>query len=375
MQTSITGRRTLIWLVVVLLLFIGISFIVASDNPETFPDFVSESPSPTGVKAFYTYLGDQNSPVERWNHSPELLTAEDDNQLLIMVGPSFTPDTRGMEEYVSFMASGNTILLLKTNPDGMFDVETAPAAADSGHVMKANGNAYEADIHSTFRINPKPQDNVLLHDNAGAIAVERTYKKGKLITAVAPEWLTNKHILKKDHLELVLSLIQKGHTGRGTIYFDEYVHGSENAPDITSLYPDWLLVLGLQAILFAGFWLWHEGKRFGPVMVPREESVRFSDERIRALAAWYQRGNRYADALRVQTDYLKRLLQERWGIPYYKDWPDIAEQLERKMTSDQKLDTFLNELTHVLNQENMSKKSFVAWSKKIDRLRKEVEKE
>ncbi|WP_164668684.1 DUF4350 domain-containing protein [Virgibacillus doumboii] len=373
MQTLRTGGRTLVWLVVVLLLFIGISYTVAPDAPEEFPDFVSDSPSPTGVKAFYTYMDNQTGTVNRWDHSPELLTGEDDNQLLIMVEPSFTPNTKEMEEYISFMESGNTILLLKTNPDGMFGIETVPAQSESGTVTNQNGNDHKADLNSTFRIDSNKDSNIVLRDDAGVIAAERDLGIGKLITAVSPEWITNGKILEQDHLELIFYLIQTGNERWEAIYFDEYLHESEHAPAITTLYPGWMLVLGFQVILLTIVWLMHQGKRFGPVIEPREETVRFSYERIRALAAWYQRGNRYIDSLRIQADYLKLRLQERWGIPYYKDWSDIKEHIERKMDTEQDMDTFFNGLTYVLRQDRISKKTYLSWAKQIDRLRKEVE--
>ncbi|WP_010530895.1 DUF4350 domain-containing protein [Lentibacillus jeotgali] len=373
MHSRITSRRALIWLAAVLLLFIGISYIIAPDTPKEYPAFVSESPSPTGVKAFYTYMDNQTGAVNRWRHSPELLTGRGNNQLLIMVEPSFTPGTEEMEDYMAFMESGNTILLLKTNPDGMFGTETVPAQDASGDITDQNENVSTAEINSAFRLNPSNNDNILLKDEAGAIATKSTFENGALITAVAPEWMMNAKILEQDHLELILSFVHAGNTGWETVYFDEYLHRSNNAPSLTALYPYWILVLGFQAVLFAALWLWFQGKRFGPVKVPREETVRFSDERIQALAAWYQRSRQYRDSLQIQADYLKMLLQERWGIPYYKNWVDIQEQLDQKAEAGPDMKNDIDGLTNVLQKERIDKKTYMSWSKRINRLRKEVE--
>ncbi|MFD1360634.1 DUF4350 domain-containing protein [Lentibacillus salinarum] len=373
MQTSVLGRKTLVWLIVVLLVFIAISYFFAPDGPDEYPDFVSESPSPTGVKAFETYLDDQIGTVNRWRHSPDMLPDQDAKQLLIMAEPSFTPGRQEMNDYVSFMEAGNTILLLNTNPDGMFGLDAMPAENDPSNVMDQDGNRYQAENRSVFRIDPSESLNVLLEDNAGAVAAEKTFGNGHLVAAVTPEWVTNDQILKKDHLELLFSLIQMDKNEWDIVYFDEYVHHTGNAPSFTTLYPDWLLALALQAIVFALMVLWYEGKRFGPVTEPREETVRFSDERIRALAAWYQRSRNYADSLRIQADYVKSLLQEHWGIAYYKTWTDISGQLKRNITSDEDIEAFLDGLSHVLHRERISKKQYIVWSKRIDQLRKEVE--
>lgn len=178
MQTSITGRRALLGLVAVLLLFIGISYIAAPEKLEEYPAFVSESPAPSGVKAFYTYLNQELGAVERWTQVPELLPDEG-GKMLVMVGPSFVPESRDMMSYLSFMEAGNTILLLKTNPADMFGIETMPVPQPSSSVTDQDGNEYQADIQSMFRIDPQNEENVLLSDQAGVIAAEKSFGNGR----------------------------------------------------------------------------------------------------------------------------------------------------------------------------------------------------
>lgn len=377
MQKSISGRRTLLWLAVLLLFVLAISYFIAPDKPEQYPDYVSDSPSPTGVKAVYTYLNKETGSVDRWPLDPEQLPAQETDQLLIMAEPLFVPDQGKMNDYISFMEAGNTILLLKTNPDGMFGLDTTPVENPADHeVIQTNTESrYQAEKNAPVRIETNEDDDVLLHDEAGAIAIKQVYGDGELIAGTAPDWMTNEMILEKDHLPLLMSLVQEGSHDWDTVFFDEYIHGSEHASTITSLYPDWLLVLGVQSILFTLMWLWLQGKRFGPIMEPREETVRFSDERIRALASWYQKGNRYQDSLAIQADYVKLLLQERWAIPYYKDWADIKDQLEQRWDgqSSEEIQAFLDGILTFLRNEHVNKQEYLLWSKKIDRLQKEVE--
>lgn len=377
MKQLFLGKGTLLGIAVLLIVFIGIKYIITPDKSDEYPNFVSDSPAPTGVKAFYTYLKNEKKDVGRWSHAPALLSEKSDGQLLIMVEPSFTPDKSTMNNYTSFMETGNTILLLKANPDGMFDLRTEPTITEpgEGELQDKNEATYQAEKLSPFRIRTNDDDNVLFHDDAGVLAMKRSYHDGTLITAVAPNWITNDKILDGDHLELLLSLIHEENQEWKTIYIDEYIHEPKNAASITTLYPDWLLIIAFQIILLAIIWLWYQGKRFGTIVVPREETARFSDERIRALAAWYQRGHLYYDSIQIQADYLKLLLQERWGIPYRKDWTDITEPLERKQTtvSDEDVPSFLSGLTHILRKGSISKQEYLLWSKNLDELRKEVE--
>ncbi|MFJ7726341.1 DUF4350 domain-containing protein [Neobacillus sp. NPDC097160] len=365
--------RTWIWLIVLLILFLTISYFSFSSKPRVYPNFVSDSPSPSGVKAFYTYLKKEKE-VMRWKHSPEMLPKGKKNQLLVMVEPSFYPEKDAMKDYVNFMKSGNTILLLQTNPKGMFDVNTefieqksSPNVYDQSHAM------YRAEISSPIRLQTMKEDEELLSSLNETVALKRSYGEGHLIVAITPEWLTNENLLKDDHLPLLIYLLNKSHAQ--SFLFDEYIHGGENTSTIWTVYPMWFLLFVIQGILGMVLWLWFQGKRFGPIFIPREESVRFSDEGIQAIAAWYLRGKRYHDSLLIQADYVKLLLQEHWQIPYSREWQDLSSYFEKRWTNmpTHEIKSFLSGLVNMLEKEKISKQEYLFWSRKLEHLRKEVE--
>ncbi|TYS17794.1 DUF4350 domain-containing protein [Rossellomorea vietnamensis] len=369
------NKSKLIVLAVILLLFAVLSYFIGSRAPKEYPNYLSESPAPMGTKAVFTYLQNEIGEVERWNSSPNLLEKED-GQLLIMVEPFFMPESEETGQYREFMEAGNTILLFKTNPQGMFGLKTVQGGMDAEEIITLNDKQDEkrnALLPAPIRLDAADEDEVLISDEAGPVALERGVGEGSLIAATAPQWMTNDFILEEDHLPLVLSLINE--SSPRTILFDEYIHGGENDASVVTLYPKWFLLLMVQGLFLAILWLWYQGKRFGPVVQVREEHVRFSDERIKALAAWHLRGKRFTDSLNIQADYVKLLLQEKWGIPYSKDWTDSTGGLLRKWTSaDEKdINRFVTELSDALEKETLSKQEYLLWSKKLDRLRKEVE--
>lgn len=349
------------------------SYFLVEKQPEEFPRYVSDSPSPTGVKAFYTYLKNNNDDVKRWSNSPERLPNSAENQMLIMVEPFSIPESKEIEAYEDFMEAGNTILLLQNNPKGMFDITTEFVETDSYTLLDQAGKKYQVEESTTVRLQTSDQDEILLSDDAGTIALKRVFGEGHLIVANSPDWITNGKILNEDHLPLVLSLINEGNAD--TFLFDQYIHGGKNATSALKVYPRWFILFMLQGALLAILWLWYRGKRFGPIFIPREETVRFSDEGIRALAAWYLRGHRYHDSLVIQADYVKLLLQERWRIPYHQEWQDLTDHFERKFPQMKRTEihAFLNGLTNILEREKVSKQEYLLWSKKIERMRKEVE--
>jgi hypothetical protein len=372
-----TTIKAWIWPAILLSLFIIIGVFLSPEKPKEYPAYVSESPSPSGIKALYTYLENEGVSIQRWSFSPDRLPATESDQLLIMIEPFSIPEQEEMEAYENYMRAGNTILLLKDNPKGMFDAKTVliGEGLDNPLIRDRKGNTYQTDILSKVRLEVTGENTILLEDRHGTVAYSSPMGKGRLIVSTSPGWMTNEAILNGDHLSLVLTLLENGEADAKTILIDEYLHGGESQATLTSLYPQWLLLILLQLLIITILWLWMRGKRFGSILVPREETVRFSDERIKALSAWYLKGRQYKESLVIQAEYVRVLFQERWGIPTSKEWVELKEPLERRLrsVSNKELDSFLTGVRAVLEKERISKQEYVLWSKKIELFRKEVE--
>src|SRR5699024_11248999 len=168
LKSSQTNKKTWLWLVVVLVLFIGISYVLSSGQPEDYPDFISESPAPSGSKAFYTYLKNKAHSPKRWENDPELLPEDEKNQLLLMIEPFFVPNSEQMKEYINFMESGNTIILFNTNHDGLFDLKVNPVMPierETTHVRTSLGQNNEDFVLSHVRLLEEAQDDILIEDD------------------------------------------------------------------------------------------------------------------------------------------------------------------------------------------------------------------
>jgi hypothetical protein len=359
-----------------LLLFIMASYFLAGDAPASYPPYLAKSPSPTGIKGLYTYMEQNRSSIRKWSRDPGLLPNPDEPVLLVMAEPRAVPDREEMEAYTKFLQNGHTILLFKENPAPMFGIKTEQFASEgegSVKVADKDGGIYSADVISAFRITEEPGDEILLSDELGALAVKRAVGKGSLIAANSPSWLTNGMILDENHLELTLALMDEA--APHDIFIDEFLHGQESASG-AGAYPQWFLVILVQGALLALLWVFYKGKRFGPVDWPREETVRFTDEKIAALSAWHIRGRRYQDSLRIQAEYTKELLQEKWGIPLSRSWEEAGESILAKASSltEGEVESLTKGIPSVLKEENLHKKDYLRWSAQLDDLRKEVEK-
>lgn len=354
----------------------GFSYFVSTDQPDDYPSYLSESPAPTGTKAIYTYLENNRDQVKRWKNQPQLLPTRDENQLLLMIQPFFTLEDLQVDKYMSYMAAGNTIMLFSDDPKSWFDVSaktTTSHTEKSNKVWDMNNTEWEALIDSRVRLKKETRDEVLLEDEQGVVAMKRPVGDGELIVVNSPDWLTNESITQNNHIELYLNLFDTDHT-YSTILFDEYIHGLDKGSSPATLFPKWLVVFTLQLALLTLLWLWYQGKRFGPVSVPREETVRLGHEKTSALAAWYLRSKRYQDSLAIRADDLKIQLQEKWAIPYQKSWKESGELMLQKdhRYSEKGIRSFVEGLTYVLNKGSLNKEEYLAWSKKIDKLKREV---
>ncbi|MFC4402124.1 DUF4350 domain-containing protein [Gracilibacillus xinjiangensis] len=362
--------------IIAFLLLMIVSFLSTSNSPKEYPDFVTESPSPTGTKALYTYLQEANKKVQTQSIHPSEMRARDAKEVRILINPSIYTNQQVIDSYTDYIMDGNTIILWKYNPDGLFDLKAdyVDISDDTTEEIQTNNLSFDAQIESAVRLDALESDQVLLEDELGVIGLERQIGAGKLITILEPGWLTNEVITKEDHTALVfyiLSLVDST-----SFIFDEY--GRSAGGQITShlsLYPNWAYILLVEGILFAILILWYQGKRFGPIIPVREENIRFSDERIKALAIWYLKGKNYHASLVDQANFLKEVIRERFGIPYSKNWRERLEALEQKIDIPaDELKILARELEEILQQDNVHKQEYIQWSKSINNIRKEVEK-
>ncbi|UOQ45030.1 DUF4350 domain-containing protein [Halobacillus salinarum] len=366
------NKRAWIGLSITLIAVILLGMALSYSKPKDYADYLSTSPAPSGVKAFFTYLQKEHE-TSRWRSTPDRLPKERQD-LLLMIEPSYSLDEEAMEEYTQWMESGGTIWLASNSPTGFFGIKEKPVESTSFPVIKNEaGDTMNGDVPARTRLVTNDQDQVLYKDQSGVIALKRNVGKGALIVSLSPGWLTNREILKKDHLQLAGGMLNE--TNAQDLLFDEFIHGKERKLTFLKLYPKWLLALVFQAFLLGLLWIWMKGKRYGPVFNPREETVRFGDERLRALAAWYVKGGFYEESLSIQEDYVRSLMKDRWGISKTKSWKEVQSLMgdklpEHKLKKWSHYTKFLDELS---GESRVRSKSYLTASKQLEEVRKEVE--
>jgi len=378
-----SNQTTRIWIGVSLgiCLFVALGMVLMPQKPTQYPEYVTESPSPSGVKAFYTLLEKNFAQVESWEKPTRALPYLASPQLVIMVEPSIPLNSNEIEQWIKWLEAGNQLWLLDRNPKGLFDLQTSFISTETNlkttPITTVRGaeeweGTYQASLDTNIRLIPESKDHVLLKDEHGIIALSRGYGQGELMVLLSPGWLTNGLILEQDHLRLLLPFILRADPN--VIWFNEYVHRNKNLPTVLGVYPEWFLVLLTQVLISFLLWLWYKGKRFGSILTPREWVVRFGDERILAVASWYERGAFYQESLAVQEEFLRHAVQKRWGIPSNLAGPEFIKVALLRMPPDKQkqwLQTW-QELKKAYT-DKLSLQGFLKRSKLLDEMQKEVE--
>ena len=414
-MSRISGRILLLWIggfIVVL----ALAFIPTPPQAKLYPDFWTDSPAPNGIKGFYTLMAKQDTPVEIWKKPVQILPLDNKRSLMVMVEPSVEFEKEDIGRWQAWIENGNTLWLLIDDPDATLpftgflgslesleSLESSGSSGSSGSQKEAPDDLtgeesppdattesliggleaiaetqvkgfgelageYSVIVKSPERLRTETTDQVLLADEQGVVAFARHYGDGELIVCQGAVWVQNQHILQGDHLRVLLAFMERGSFQR--IMFNEYVHGQVESAAFWGAFPLWMLVLALAGCLWLIFELWRRGMRFGAAEIPREDLIRLPDERIRALAAWYEQQGFYAESLAIQADFLLQSLSERWGVAAEKDELRLENILRRKL-KQQEIGEWL-EVYHRLSPNSPtglpaapSQRDFVAWSRRL----------
>ncbi|MFC4618706.1 DUF4350 domain-containing protein [Camelliibacillus cellulosilyticus] len=377
----INKNRFFPWLVFILalLVFCSLALLLTPEKPRNYPPYLAASPSPTGIKAFYTYLKeDADFKTERWQSTADNPSNKVVNQVMFMIAPDSPFPKKENVEWERWMRKGNTLFLMADNPKDFFDIQTSVKHAASESVSSLTGeNAMSGDYHgkitTPYRLVKSKDDRILLKDQQGILSLTRPYGSGQLVVFLEPAWLTNDQILKEDHLAPILKWLNQ--TQPKMIWFNDAIHGNSGKPSTFDVYPSWLIVLIAQCGLISLLLIWHLGKRFGPIELPRAATIRVNDERLRALAAWSRRGHLYLDALYDQEAYLRQRLEDRWQISAHTDDDALFLHLQRRLPKERykEWQAVWKEWRQLKTQSKVSKKTLLQWSTTFQNLLKEVE--
>ncbi|MDF5717763.1 MAG: DUF4350 domain-containing protein [Rhizonema sp. NSF051] len=266
------------------------------------------SRTPDGYGAWYSFMQQQRTSIQRWQKPFNNLNLEKRPIVLIQVTSCLRKPTLDSEEQ-AWVKAGNMLVLLGVQEQ----------------VSAANFSTQEKSLAGDVKIDTKRRfvgkGEVSLGDRFGAVVWEQQYGKGKVIFSTTPYLAANAYQDNLSNFQYLSSLVRKKDD---LILVDEYIHGykdpsvrkSEGKGDLfdyltqTPLFPA-LLQAGVLLLVL----IWGENCRFGkPVALDTTPVIENSEAYIQALAGVLQKAESSDFVIEVVGKEEKRQLQKALGF-------------------------------------------------------------
>ncbi|NJP09786.1 MAG: DUF4350 domain-containing protein [Leptolyngbyaceae cyanobacterium RU_5_1] len=255
------------------------------------------SRSPSGYGAWYAFMQERGTPVQRWQKPIDVLVYPDGQDAkayqfarpqtpitLVQIAPDVKPPYPNSPDE-AWIKTGNVLVLLGVKTR----VTDAPFTTDldsaSGKVRIETSRRSNAD-----QITPP------LKDSFGAIVWQKTLGKGRLIYASTPYLAANAYQDFRANYEFLAKLVtEPGHP----VWIDEYLHGyadpvtatkdgkvvRQEEPDLLAyLMKTPLSLVVIQTAIILLVLIWGQNRRLGPFETLATPAVDNSEAYIQAMA-------------------------------------------------------------------------------------------
>lgn len=371
-------RKLILSLCIAILLFLTVGYLGIGPGATDYPAYLSFSPDRDGTKAFKLLLEQKGKAAKEWRQSWRFLPQGSQQALVVIEPDQLQPGEQ--EPLMAWVEQGNALFLFQSDPldwEQFATEETGDADSYWRYVERVEPEAEtkeKAVVETINRLVAVRGQKTLLQDQTGILAAQTDVGAGQITLFLTPEWLQNENIAEYNHFELIWPYLQKEYEA---IWFDEFHHGYQEQPGLLAVYPEWLLFFTVQFSIAALLWIWWKGKRFGPVYTLREWVVRRGDETILAVAGWYERRRLAKEACRHQEAYLRRLFQQKWGLPAHASTREIVSMARMRWDdkSATRVEGLLRRLQEVEKGKRYSGKELLQDSRWIDEITNRLEKE
>jgi len=251
------------------------------------------SRAPDGYGAWYTFMAERGTPLQRWQ-KPFSELGDRQDVTLLRVHSRLVPHQLGSTED-NWVKQGNTLVLVGVHQPV---TESPFSTLQDSPVGK---------VKIDTRRRHKSSNDAILGDDFGAIIWQQKRGQGQVIFVTTPYLAANAYQDFSANYELLAKLVTQENiddklknitinpsTNANQVWVDEYIHGYKDKEDIkrevgenvisyliqTPLFP--LLIQGLVILLVV---IWAANRRFGQPVTLSAPIVDNSEAYIRALAA------------------------------------------------------------------------------------------
>ena len=306
----------------------------------------------SGLKAYYLLLEAQGFRADRLRASWQRLGSGD--SLLIVAEPTDPKRPILPEEIVAlkkWIEAGGSLLYFAAetsdlNPNDPLTGDTgvvrgngaaltaAPEKRDSPYTKNVQTVAYE----TAFRLQPtkKARYNILLKDEDGALLIEKTVGKGRVLVSTMGGIASNSTINKADNAVLLVNLAATLSSEDRIVEFDEYHHGVGFDAEKGDAGSVWAIVpMPLRLALYAGallgaVLLYNNNRMFGRLREAPPLQFRTSADYVGSAATLLHRAGAADLAVGMIYERFIRDLKKNLDLPPESDLTKTVAEAQKR---------------------------------------------
>jgi hypothetical protein len=292
---------------IVLVVILALTLLAAPGNPRISGSTYSRAPD--GYGAWYAYMQQQGTPIQRWQKRTRELPGRNDSNVITLLQVNSSLDRPRFDD--NWVAQGNTLIIL--------GVQTPVTEANFRTTQDSpTGNVRIATRRRLKQLQDGQQ--MQLGDRFGAVVWQETIGKGKVILASTPHLAANAYQDSPGNFKFLAQLVTQN---QQPIWVDEYLHGYREQQEIQQeTAGSWLvyfaktplLPIVVQGIVLLLILVWAQNRRFGQPQTVHPPVEDNSAAYIQALASVLHKAESSEFVTEVIGNEEKRQLQNALGL-------------------------------------------------------------
>jgi hypothetical protein len=327
-------RRLGLWGALALLAIIVLT-VLAAPARNQLTSCSTYSHSPDGYAAWYDYMQQRGTPLQRWQKPPTdwLESGVNEKRTLIRVYNRLTWGRFSGEEY-RWVEKGNRMIVLGIK------TPVTPASFTSYLDSKFG----KVRIDTTRR---EKNGEQILGDHFGSVAWRKKVELGEIIYLNTSHLAANAYQDSPGNYEFLAKLVSEDNY---PLWIDEYLHGYKDADIIDqevggNIWAYWsktpVMLLIFQVLIIFLLAIWGENHRFGQAATLTHPKINNTEAYIEALARVLYRANSSDFVLSAITQSESKKLQKKLGLETGDIQLIIDAWIQQKGGSAQELVTLL----------------------------------
>jgi hypothetical protein len=370
-MTAQNLSRRQFWLGALVIGAIVLLTLLAAPTQTTARNGSTYSRAPSGYGAWYSFMTERGTPIQRWQKPFEQLAQTSSPQgkttlLQINTGLQAASLSNAKKAWVE---TGNTLIVLGT--------KAAVTQAAFRTLQTSAAGSVRIDTRRRHAL-PKNTTNLLLGDRFGAVVWQETLGQGQVIWAVTPYLAANAYQDDRANYEFLAQLVAQP---QHALWVDEYLHGYRDSSGATAQASDQrsrsLLAYLAHTALLPGLiqtgvllllGIWAHNRRFGqptPITAPVVDNSKAYIEALAAVLHKAQSSEFVVDTIRKEEQ-----LQVQRALGLGNQLLDIDTLLAAWTQQTGRPATELADMLQLRSRgQKVSDRDLLAWLEKIQTVR------